>query len=165
MWKWRSSSLHKPSLYFFRTLPQLLWFSAYLHSAAGPAATPGAWDRNRKGFHHLLQCKCENSLRCPGNRDGMLERKETPSCSNQLSLKANEVIKISFCAKICTKLLRVHLFHSMDGCQVHYASLNACASVSGHFVHPFNHLLLSVYPIQMIPEDWQSYWLKNVGIL
>lgn len=62
------------NLYLFRTPFNS---AAHLHSAAGLAATPDVWDKNRKGFHHPLQCKCENSPRCPGNKDGTLAREET----------------------------------------------------------------------------------------
>lgn len=68
-------------------------------------------------------------------------------------------------AEVRTKLLWIHFLHRVDGGQVWYPSLYACTSISSQFVHPLYHLLLPVDPVQMISQNSQPHWLKNVGIL
>lgn len=53
----------------------------------------------------------------------------------------------------------------MDGCQEGYAALNPRPSVSCQFIHPFNHLLLPVDPVQMFSQNRQAHRLQNVRVL
>lgn len=67
--------------------------------------------------------------------------------------------------QVFTKLLRIHLLHSVDGGQVRDPPLDACATVSRHFVHPLDHLLLPVDPVQVISQDGETGGLQDVRVL
>lgn len=73
--------------------------------------------------------------------------------------------QISDIGKKLTKFLHIKLFHSMNACQVSNSALNSSPFVPIHFLHSFNHLLLTINPIQVIPQHSESHWLKDVGVL
>lgn len=67
--------------------------------------------------------------------------------------------------KRLTVLLHVELVDSVDVAQRSDSCLNLGPVLSSDLVDPLDHLLLTVDPVQVIPEHRQSDGLQNVGVL
>lgn len=68
-------------------------------------------------------------------------------------------------SKCLTVFSHVQLVHSVDVAQVGDASLDLGASLPCRLVNALDHLLLPVYPVEVVPEDGQADRLQDVGVL
>lgn len=64
-----------------------------------------------------------------------------------------------------TKLFWFHVLDGMNAGQILDPALNAGSLLAVQLVHAFDHLLLSVNPVQVIAQDRQAHGLQDVGVL
>lgn len=133
--------------------------TAHLRSAAGPAARPGERDRSSEACRPVWRCRCGSSLRCHGNRGDFLQVKRARCFREPDRFVHEETVLLR------TQVLPGYRLGGMDGRQGGQASLDAGSSLSGQFVHPFDHLLLPIDPVQVLAQNRQSRRLQDAGIL
>lgn len=56
------------------------------------------------------------------------------------------------------------LVDCVDVCKRGNASLNFGATLTRRLVDALDHLLLSIDPVEVIPEHRQTHWLQYVGV-
>lgn len=64
-----------------------------------------------------------------------------------------------------TQVPPVQRVGGVDGREGGQASLHARASLPAQLVHPLDHLLLPVDPVQVVPQDREARWLQDAGVL